>query len=345
MIDILSCTLEDFRVAVKERINKGPWYSDAWYRSFFQNNLSDIEWTRAFTENGHLLRGFRDECILPEISVESCQQGDSVQKFTSRLADGASVESVLIDYGRRKSLCISTQVGCARACAFCATGDMGFVRNLSVSEVLWQVYAARFILASNVDSVVFMGMGEPLDNYDVLVQSLRVLQQQQGFDIQPSSVTVSTAGRIDNLRRLMNEGFCNLRIALSLHSVDPGVRRRIMPITGTNSLKDLRSFMQNAPLKKRELFLIEYTLFKGINDSAGDAGALAQYLAGIPCRVNILSYNGREGTFRSVGRESMYAFRRMLEELGLRAFVRESRGDKLRAACGQLATKDGIQNG
>lgn len=273
---------------------------------------------------------------------------DGCVKFGFRLYDENIIEAVLIPELDRNTLCISSQVGCAMGCSFCLTGTMGFKRNLTPAEIVNQICAARdFLLAEpkeqligpdRVTNVVYMGMGEPLNNLDNVLASLSIITEQKGLDLTPRRITVSTCGIVPKLRELGEKSPVNL--AISLHAVDDATRRRLMPINDRYSIDDLLDGCRNFPMPKRKRIMFEYILLKGINDSDHDARELARKLDGIPCKINLLPYNESPALpYESSGMARLLAFQKILLDAHFTVFIRNSRGSDISAACGQLATK------
>ena len=274
------------------------------------------------------------------------RSADTTEKFAFRLADGAVIESVLIPEEDRHTLCISSQVGCAMGCRFCLTGGQGFVRNLRPAEIVGQVLAVmNHMLASGIkratprellNNLVFMGMGEPLANYDHLLSALLILMDDHGLGFSERRITVSTCGivpRMDDLGRDIR-----VNLAVSLHSADDAVRSSLMPVNRTYGLEALLAACRRYPLGKKKVILFEYIMLKGINDSLADARLLGERLQGIPSRINLLPYNGSGDTEYACPEEAQtLAFQKVLREAGFNTFIRQSRGADISAACGQLA--------
>ncbi|HIJ90120.1 MAG: 23S rRNA (adenine(2503)-C(2))-methyltransferase RlmN [Desulfobulbaceae bacterium] len=276
------------------------------------------------------------------------KSADGTEKFAFRLADGAVIESVLIPEEGRHTLCISSQAGCAMGCRFCLTGGLGFVRNLRPGEIVGQVLAVMtHMLASGINratprellnNLVFMGMGEPLANYDNLLAALTILMDDHGLGFSERRITVSTCGivpRMDDLGRDIR-----VNLAVSLHAADDAVRSSLMPVNRTHGLESLLAACRRYPLGKKKVILFEYIMLKGINDSLADARLLAEKLEGIPSRINLLPYNGSGETEYACPEEAQtLAFQKVLREAGFNTFIRQSRGADISAACGQLAGK------
>ncbi len=277
------------------------------------------------------------------------RSSDGCVKFGFRLYDGHIIEAVLIPEPDRNTLCVSSQVGCAMNCAFCLTATMGFIRNLSPSEIVNQVCAVRDFLLQEpeedligpreVTNIVFMGMGEPLNNTDNLLTSLSILTDQRGLDFTGRRITVSTCGIVHNMPKLGLNSSVNL--AVSLHSVRDEVRDQLMPVNKRYPVAELLEACRTYPMPKRRRIMFEYTLLEGINDSDKDAYELAKKLHPVPCKINLLSFNECPSLpYRSPNRDRILAFQKILMNKHYSVFIRSSRGSDISAACGQLAKKE-----
>jgi 23S rRNA (adenine2503-C2)-methyltransferase len=338
-----ACTLHDVVDYLQCNFGKGRYHSEAVYKMFYKTGSTQFECAQEFAHNHTLAKSIRSRLQIPSIEIVARKQSKAAEKITFRLVDGHHIESVILFYPGRITLCISSQVGCRWACRFCSTGTMGLYRNLTVSEIIWQVYAAIHILKIPVRNVVFMGMGEPLDTGHILTKAIEVMAEQRGLDIAPKNITVSTAGHIDGLKSLYAQNFPNLRIALSLHSCINTTRSWLMPINRVYPLDKLREFFENHQFKKGEEIFVEYLLITGVNDSAADAAALSDFLKKIPSRINLIPFNESKNYFplSSTTREDIILFAQRLENCGRRVLIRDSRGQGIQAACGQLLpTKD-----
>jgi 23S rRNA (adenine2503-C2)-methyltransferase len=289
------------------------------------------------TENARIYR-FTDPIIQ--------RSKDGTVKFGFPLEDGKIIESVLIPEPDRNTLCVSSQVGCAMNCSFCLTATMGFSRNLNPSEIVNQVVAVgeflrnepkgKLIGPDRVTNIVFMGMGEPLNNLDNLIKSISILTEQRGLDMTSRRITVSTCGIVPKMERLGLETDVNL--AISLHAVNDKTRDLLMPVNDRYTLADLLEACRTYPMAKRKRIMFEYILLKGINDSDEDARELAMILRDIPCKINLLPYNeSPEISYKSPSRNRLYAFQKIVRDSGYSVFIRSSRGEDISAACGQLA--------
>ena len=250
------------------------------------------------------------------------------------------IQSVVMPDGDRLTLCVSTQVGCGFGCAFCLTGTMGLVRNLTAGEIVGQAWAARATLepGARLTHVVFMGMGEPLANYAATVKALRILVAPLGFGFSPRRITVSTVGLVQGLERLAQEDL-RVNLAISLHAATDEVRSELMPVNRGWGLDDLLAACRRFPLPVRQRMTFEYTLLDKVNDSAEDAQRLVRRLRGLRAKVNLIPFNEWPGaSFRRPPPERILAFQRALLDAGLTATIRWSKGEDVGAACGQLAS-------
>ena len=267
---------------------------------------------------------------------------DGAVKFGFKLEDDNYIESVLIPEGVRNTLCVSSQVGCAMGCNFCQTGAMGLKRNLKPSEIVNQACAVQDWLISEgkkkLTNIVFMGMGEPLANLDNLLIALSILSEQRGLDFASRRITVSTCGMVPQMLEFGKKSDTNL--AVSLHAVDDQTRNQLMPINKKYPIKDLLAACKEYQMKKRQRIMFEYVLLDGLTDSDEAAIKLTELLRGIPCKINLLAMNEDEtAEFKSSSKDRILKFQTILRENGYTVFVRQSRGEDISAACGQLAGK------
>ena len=263
---------------------------------------------------------------------------DGTEKFVLRLEDGRTIESVFIPDTPAMTFCISTQVGCAMACSFCLTGKMGLVRNLTAGEIVGQVRVLVDALAmrDTAFNIVLMGMGEPLHNYDETMKALRILADEQGFNLPPRRVTLSTVGLLPALERLANEEVMP-NLAISLHAPTDAQRGTLVPINRKYGVAEIIAACKRFPLKKRRRITFEYVLLAGVNDSVDDARRLARLLAGMKAKVNVIPRNAAAGIpYERPSEDAIGRFARTLAEDGITVSVRKSRGRDIRAACGQL---------
>ena len=265
--------------------------------------------------------------------VQEAVSLDGTRKYLFYIDGEKYVEAAYIPEAERATLCISTQVGCRRGCSFCATGLQGFRGDLSAGQILNQYETLP--LRDRVTNIVYMGMGEPLDNLDAVLQSLEILTGEYGYGMSPRRITVSTVGIMPELRTLSERSDCN--IAVSLHSPFPEERRSLMPVEGRHPISEAIEYLKTTPFRRSRRITFEYILLDGVNDTRRHAAELVRLLHGIRCRVNLIPYNhGPVAQFApSPGAE---AFREMLTDRGMIATVRTSRGQDIQAACGMLST-------
>lgn len=285
------------------------------------------------------------DIVWPE--VETIRESkDGTVKFLLRMPDGECVETVLIPEKDHFTQCLSSQAGCALGCAFCATGALGFSRNLAPGEMLGQILVARKYLEGkktklNLRNLVFMGMGEPMLNHENLMKTLESLHHPQGLDFSGRRITVSTAGVTRHLLDFGRAGLASL--AVSLHAPTQELRERIMPIARKEPLDKLMAVLREYPLKPRERLTFEYLLLRGVNDSLEHAQELVRLLSRVKAKVNLIAYNETPGLpFAAPAPEAVEAFQEYVQRKGYTATLRKSKGADIAAACGQLrAETDG----
>ena len=279
---------------------------------------------------------------IGSLTIAETQVGaDGTRKLRLVTRDGQSIESVLIPDGEKTTLCISSQVGCAVNCQFCATAKLGLVRNLDAGEIVDQVYLAKTLLepGRNLTNLVYMGMGEPLHNYDNLIQSLRILCNDKGAKLAQRRVTVSTSGLVPKLEKLGKETV-RPNLAVSLNAANDETRDEIMPINRKWNIAKLMAALRAYPLEQRRRITFEYVLLAGVNDSLRDASQLSKLLRGVRCKVNIIPWNPHpEAPYARPSDAVIDAFQTECKRLGLPTYLRTPRGDDIDAACGQLANR------
>ncbi|MGB2629667.1 MAG: 23S rRNA (adenine(2503)-C(2))-methyltransferase RlmN [Candidatus Omnitrophota bacterium] len=264
---------------------------------------------------------------------------DDTEKFLWKLRDGELIESVLIKGKKRRTLCVSTQVGCKFKCPFCASGKRGLIRNLEVSEIIGQVLAAEKASGCSLTNIVFMGMGEPLDNCDNVMKSIRIINHPDGIGIGARKITVSTCGVVPGILRLSGIGL-QVELSVSLHAANDALRDELVPINRRYPLEKLIKACEEYFAKTGRVITLEYTLIDGKNDSAGDAEELGRIAKKLKAKVNLIACNPvpESGTGKPAGK-TVRVFQERLRRRGVNATLRRSRGDDIMAACGQLAAK------
>ena len=272
--------------------------------------------------------------------------GDTT-KLLLNLTDGTPVETVLIQYPSskinghpRSTICVSTQIGCAMGCVFCATGQMGFEKNIRAEEIVAQVIHFADILqqrGEHVTNLVFMGMGEPLANYDEMIRAVRILTHDRGFGIGQRNITISTIGLISGIDKLAEENL-QVGLAISLHAPNNELRKKLVPTAGPNSVEDIIEAGRRYFKKTGRRVTFEYALMKGINDSPEIATELAILLKGNGSHVNLIPINPTAGDFKRPTQDNISEFERILSNAGVNCTVRIEKGTEISAACGQLRT-------
>ena len=268
-------------------------------------------------------------------TVEKLVDPDGTIKYLFGLADGVRIESVLLTNNDRRTLCISCQAGCRMGCTFCATAKLKFRRNLTAAEIVDQVNAVSADIGT-VNNVVYMGMGEPLDNYDEVMRSLRILNHHAGKNIGQRHLTISTCGLPDEILRFADEKL-QVHLAISLHCATDDERVQIMPTANRYPLKELFEAIRGYQAVTRRRVMFEYCMIKGVNDSDDDARAILKLLKGLNANVNLIEYNRHPGCkFKPSSRQRIGAFFDILMQGGIETTARYKRGQKIKAACGQL---------
>jgi 23S rRNA (adenine2503-C2)-methyltransferase len=264
---------------------------------------------------------------------------DGTKKYLYKVLDDKYIEAAYIPDKERATLCLSSQAGCKMGCLFCMTGRQGFQGNLSANEILNQFRSLPEF--NRLTNIVYMGMGEPLDNLEEVLKSLDILTNEWGYGWSPSRITVSTVGLIDGIKVFLEKSRCHL--AVSLHSPFDIERKKMMPVQKTNSINEILDIIRTYDFTKQRRVSFEYILFKGINDTPGHVKEIARILNGIKCRINIIRFHSIPGSeYQSPDIEKTLVFKGMLNAKGILTTIRSSRGEDIQAACGLLSTL--IQN-
>ena len=329
-------------------LGETPWRSDQVFEGLHKHRLG--AWDEFTNLSKSLRASLRETADIawPEI-VQSVPSQDGSTKHAFRLADGKEVEGVHMPYADRTTLCLSSQVGCAMGCTFCATGQMGILRNLLPGEIAGQAVSMlrhhglsmRKGPSGTSDAaplnIVFMGMGEPLHNLDHLMAAFEILTDAGGLAMSPKRITVSTSGLVSGIDRM--GGFPKRpRLAVSLNATTDAYRSKIMPVNRVWNLGALTEALTRFPLQTHERITLEYVLLKGVTDSMEDGKRLAQLASGFPSKVNLIPFNPHEGSgFEPPEEERVSALCRLLSKEGVIVSVRRSRGQDVAGACGQLA--------
>ncbi len=308
--------------------------------SYRVDQLRDWVYGKAITDPtgmSNLPRDFVEQFdILTSHVAEEAVSRDGTIKLLLELADGEHVETVLIPAGRRATACLSTQVGCGMGCTFCASAVSGLKRHLTAGEILQQVIHLRQVAQRRVSNVVFMGIGEPLANYDATIAAIRALIDPERFGISARSITVSTVGLPKQIRRLAREGLA-ITLALSLQAPYDMLRRQLIPISKAASLEEILSAAEVFYKSRKREVTLEYVLLGGVNDTQLCAESLAKIARRLRCNVNLIRYNAVEALGFSAPSQAMVrGFAHRLALRGVNVHIRRPRGQDIAAACGQL---------
>lgn len=268
-------------------------------------------------------------------SADSQRSIDGTVKYLFRISEKNYVETVYIPEGDRATLCVSSQVGCKMNCTFCMTGKQGYAGNLSVTQIMNQIYSIPE--RDTLTNIVFMGMGEPFDNLDAVLKVLTILTSDYGYAWSPKRITVSTVGLKKGMEHFLQESDCHL--AISLHSPFPAQRAKLMPAEKAFSIADIVELLRNYDFSKQRRLSFEYIMFKGVNDSLIYAKELVRLLHGLDCRINLIRFHAIPNVdLQGCDENAMLAFRDYLTSHGLFSTIRASRGEDIFAACGMLST-------
>jgi 23S rRNA (adenine2503-C2)-methyltransferase len=351
--DLRSRSLEE-RSLLVDRMGEKPYRARQLFRWLHLRGAASLE------EMTDLPRPFRErlaqENTLATLVIDAVQQSsDGTRKYRLRTQDGKFIEAVYMpdesddtendedDRRIRRTVCVSTQVGCAMGCGFCMTATMGLVRNLTAGEIADQIYRVNADLRAQgvpgerpLTNLVYMGMGEPLHNYAQVMRSLELLLHEEGANFSHRHITVSTSGLVPNIVRFGEE--TQVKLAVSLNATTDEQRAKLMPVDRKWNIASLMDAVRRFPSRQGRRVMFEYVLLRGVNDSPEDAARLAALLKGLPVKVNLIPYNENPGLgFGDPGADRVQSFRKDLTERGVTALVRKNRGRDIAAACGQLA--------
>lgn len=350
-MDIMNLSLNDLTKIVQEQ-GKPVYSAKNIYKWIYKRSVTDFA---SMTDISKELRKYFAEkytLYTPKI-LKAEKSKDGCVKFLLELFDKETIESVLIPKEDRVTLCVSTQVGCKMGCSFCCTATQGFVRDLKASEIVSQVtlvndYATKELNYKTDDSgvraisnLVYMGMGEPLDNLEAVIKSIEILSDDNGMGFGLRKITVSTCGLIPKMEDFKRRS--GARLAISLNAVDDELRNRLMPVNKKYSIDRLINCIKGMYIRPHDFITIEYIMFEGLNNTTKDAEKLAEYLEGLPVKVNLIPFNPHSGSeeLKRPSDKSMYEFYDYLAGKGVICNVRHSRGLDIGGACGQLKSKKG----
>ncbi|NOJ94633.1 23S rRNA (adenine(2503)-C(2))-methyltransferase RlmN [Corallococcus coralloides] len=346
LVDVASLSREKLALFLSEQLGERPFRAAQLYRWLHQRGAT------SFDEMTDLSKALREKLrvkaeIVPLVKDLEQRSVDGTIKYRFKTRDGRFIESVYMPAEDRKTLCVSTQVGCAMACSFCMTGTLGLKRNLTAGEIVAQVHAVNREVRRNesletlrpLTNLVFMGMGEPLHNFENLKTALAILQSEEGPNFSHRHITVSTVGLVPMIERFGQE--TDVKLAISLNASTDEQRSQTMPVNRKWNIQALLDACRKFPLRQGRRITFEYVLLKGFNDSDEDAHRLKELLRDIPAKVNLIPYNENPGLgFQTTGEQRAEEFRAILAEAHVAAYIRKNRGRDIAGACGQLANRD-----
>jgi 23S rRNA (adenine2503-C2)-methyltransferase len=340
MLRLLELTCDELASVFAEQYEKGPSLARALYREFYKNLNADAWQAKAIQASPCLAGRLRHDLVFAPGKVAEELRQAGVIKFVTELTDGHRIESVVLPLKTHQTLCVSSQVGCGMGCRFCETGQWGLARHLTVEEIVGQVYTAQQRYGQMIRNVVFMGMGEPFDNFENVIQAIQVLSDQRGLNMAQRRITLSTAGRVDGIEKLAALHMPHLNLTVSLNAPNDALRSELMPINKAAPLALLQKALKAYPLKKGNVLSMAYVLIPEKNDGPEHARQLADWLAPLPAKVNLIAFNqGKVSDFRLPRQEELDRFRQRLIALGVNVQKRLPRGRDLMAACGQLGSR------
>jgi len=332
--DIKNFTLNELQEEVKN-LGTEKYRATQLFDFLYKKDMED------FKDMQSLPTSFRDLLhkyfYISKIGLEKLAKSkDQTEKYLFKLEDGNLIESVLIFSGKRVTECISSQIGCKYNCLFCESGKKGFTRNLTVSEILNQVLFVKKKIDSNLNNIVFMGIGEPLDNYDNVIKAICILNSKDAFNIGARKITISTCGVIPAIKRLQERNW-QIELSVSLHAPENKLRSYLMPINNMYPLPDLIETCKNYAEKTKRQITFEYILIKGVNDSLNNADKLSKLIGGFNSKVNLMSFNpAPDSLLQAPGISQVKSFKSKLAAKGIPTTIRISKGEDISAACGQL---------
>lgn len=306
------------------------------FKWIYQKGIS--AWEEATDLPLSLRRKLSHRFIIRPFELETCYASrDGTQKFVFRLKDNNFIETVLIPSSDRQTLCLSTQVGCKFGCVFCASGLPGFIRNLSPAETTGQILFVRHDLEFSLTNFVFMGMGEPLDNFSSLAKAIEIMNSSEAMGIAARRITVSTCGLVPGIKKLKELGL-QINLSLSLHAPNDELRRQLVPLARKYSLEEVLLACEEYAEASGRIITLEYVLIDGVNNSSKNAVELAKIARRLKAKINLIAYSPVPGlTYKRPAPEAVETFKKWLEEKGAKVTVRRSKGLDIQAACGQLA--------
>ncbi len=340
MVEIKNLNMEELKEFVKE-LGLEPYRAKQIAQWLYKKRVKSFdEMTNLSKKARELLSRKAKIDVLKTVKVE--ESSDGTRKYLFELPDGNRIESVFIPEKDWNTLCVSTQVGCPAGCKFCLTAKDGFTRNLTAAEIVDQYIQVQRDVGENrrISNVVFMGMGEPLLNFDNVKKAVKIMTHRDMLDLSTRKVTVSTVGVVPGIERMAKE-MNRVKLAVSLHATTDEQRERIVPLNRKWPIGKIMEALRRYPADNNRRIMIEYVMLKGVNDSLEDARRLVKLIKGIPVKVNLIPFNPYPGApFQPTPREDIEKFQKVLWDHNIAVFIRDSRGQDISAACGMLRTKE-----
>jgi len=329
-------TSTQFSALLSSRIGKGKQQALAIYRSLFRTGSISSSLSE-FANAPNLYQqmvGILDTSTYPILTKVN---DEKTVRFLIQTADGHKIETVLIPMNHGNTVCVSSQIGCKMGCSFCRTAKLGLIRNLTAAEIVQQVFITKFVLKAEIHNIVFMGMGEPLDNYDAVLQATNVLSDPNGLAIGARHITISTSGIVPAIVRIANEPSFNANLTVSLNAPNETLRSKLMP-SRPESLKELYQSMKTYCTKRKKKVYVSYILIEGVNDSVSHADELCNFLKGLETRINLIPFNTHDKSrFSPSDTKQIFAFMQQIRSHNIPVLLRGEKGSSIQAACGQLA--------
>jgi len=344
--EIFGYTFKELEDIFKSEYSKGLYHSSALFKHLYKEGSTDVSGLPEYEKSPDLAGRVEKRFPLKLPRLPVIIEDSGTRKFTLQLKDGTLSESVLIPMSRWHTLCVSSQIGCSRGCAFCETARMGLIRNLDPREIVVQWAVSEFRLGVSPRNIVFMGMGEPFDNFDNVIKSIDILSDPRGPGIPKRRISVSTAGHAEGIKRLSeldkkypDKAYRTIHLAVSLNASNNTLRDKLMPINRIWPMETLKEALINTPQSKnKDALYYEYVLISGVNDSPENAGELVSWLEGLSGKVNLIPYHkrGASDKWDSPDDKTINKFLEIILASGRECRVRRSRGRKIEAACGML---------
>ena len=330
---------------------KSKYHADLIFRQLYSSGYSDPDRIKGLIGNQDLKTRITADLPYSPPEIGGIKESDGTKKFLIKLSDGYETESVIIPMKRYNTLCISSQIGCRRACRFCQTGKMGLIRDLTPGEIVNQVMAAVFYFQEKIRNLVFMGMGEPFDNFPNVMKAVDIISDPRGLNIPKKNISLSTAGHAEGIRKLAE--YCRLypgrhyhtiHLSISLNAPNDRLRNELMPINRAYPLSELKQALLDSPQSGlKDALYFEYIVIPEVNNSPENAGEIVDFLKGMKAKVNIIPFNPIKGTgFRAPDEDEIDIFWACIKDNGRQCRTRRSRGQGIGAACGQLGNIQSI---